>query len=71
MGAIMKSNIASTEEFRTANKLTELVVWLENNRRHLTAIIERPAGSHCRATVLQAMRDLQYEIYQWLLHLPK
>lgn len=67
----MKNNVISTDEFKAADKLNQLTSWMEDNRHHFRAIIERPAGSPCRATVLQAVRDLQYEVYQCLLYLSK
>lgn len=67
----MQRNVIRADEFEAARELIDFTTWLENNRHHFTAILSRAVGSPCRATVLQEMKNLQYELYQWLLHMPK
>lgn len=64
-------NVIPTDEFKASNKLVEMVTWLENNRHHFVAILRRGQGAPCHATVMQEMRNLHYEMHQWLLYLPK
>ncbi|MBD5805097.1 hypothetical protein AZOA_45440 [Azoarcus sp. Aa7] len=67
----MQRNVIRADEFEAARKLIDFATWLENNRPRFTAILSRGVGSPCYATVLQELKNLQYELYQWLLHMPK
>ena len=67
----MQRNVIPTEEFKATGKLVELVTWLENNRHLFKSILRRGQGSPGYATVLAELKNLQHELYQWLLWLPK
>lgn len=66
-----KMNVVPTDEFKTVGKLADLAMWLEDSRGTIVQVIQKPVGAPCRATALQAIRDISYEFHQWLLYLPK